>query len=438
MPGARVYLIAYLITVLSVGTFPLQLLAQQDETHRKMNANRVVVAVVPFAENVSEELEKKIKSVVDDLISQKGIDVIERKVSQDILGYYLDYVDTNTRDSEFGNLMKGARQAFIDVDYGKAKELADKALNIVEDAERQESSNSGIIDVLTLEAKIAYVQGNSKGVEDSYRRIVQYDPDLKYEADLHSRWEISALKKAKDLIAGVSRASIEISSNPINSDVFLDGVRKGVTLYDRPLIIPNILPGKHCIEVKTIHYKPNIRYVELHGGDSSKITAELVRVDYKGNSANSTVPPSRFNTPQELAGLMSNLGYYLKADKIILVGEKGEGTKGYLDYQVGDTKLGAIYESQRITYTGGEGSISLVTEEMKGMIKKDVLSGRGDQLVSRSVGSMDLHEKRRKPIYKRPLFWILIGLGAAGGGIGAVLLGGGAAASTTGGVIIAL
>ena len=168
------------------------------------------------------------------------------------------------------------------------------------------------------------------------------------------------------------------------------------------------------------------------------VRAVLKRKPNQRANNTTTIHPKRFGTPGELSKLVSGLGYYLPADKIILVHKQNPETPGYIDYQIGDTELGAVSKLQHVKYDPRKSSFVLVTKEMRGEVFKDVLANPGDTLISQSVGSIQLLEKRRKPLYRRPVFWVLMGAGAAGGGIAAAILGAGGAAAATGGVIIGL
>ena len=75
----------------------------------------------------------------------------------------------------------------------------------------------------------------------------------------------------------------------------------------------------------------------------------------------------------------------------------------------------------------------MLVSELGKEISTDVLTDPS-QYADQSVGSLDLMHKRKKPFYKKPLFWILVGVAAGtGGALGAVLGAGGAA---TGGIFM--
>lgn len=107
-----------------------------------------------------------------------------------------------------------------------------------------------------------------------------------------------------------------------------------------------------------------------------------------------------------------------------------------LVYRMGDTGLGAVYKAKELSLSQKKPAqtITLAANEMNGEARRDVLKNPAE-ITTQNVGSVKLHEKKR-PFYKRPLFWVLVGAGTAtGGALGAVLGGGGAA---LGGVIIGL
>lgn len=429
----RTALILFVVLLLSLITLTT---ANAKQAIDDKGARGTMVAVVPYAEASSPKIDKLMKDIEESLSTQKGVSVLDRKTTNDILSYYLDHVDQAARQGGNAVLLREAREAYQAADY----DTASRKLAEAESTVRGRGVSNGIMpDLLILKAKLAYVQGNKGSVPGIYDELVRLNPDLEFSKGLYSQWEHKALADAKKKLTPLRTATILVYSDPKNCEVYLNGVHKGVTFYDKPFEIGSVPTGEHCIEIRTINYQTHLECFNLGEGEKREVRASLKRISSIKGSGRAVVSPARFGTANELSVLVSGLGYYMGVDKVILVhGGNGEIPEE-LQYQIGDAALGAVNKPSVVAMNSKKGEpLALVTKEMRNEMQKDVLANPEDQLISQSVGSIQLHEQRRKPIYKRPVFWILAGAGAAAGGITAAILGAGAIAATTGGLLIGL
>lgn len=394
------------------------------------------VAVVPYAELSTPKIDKLMKDLEESLSAQKGVRVLDRKTTNDILSYYLDHVDQAAKQGGGTILLREARESYQAADYeNAARKLAEAEATV----RGKGASNSIMPDLLILKAKLAYVMGNKGSVAGIYDELVRLNPDLEFSKGLYSRWEHKALEDAKKKIGDLRTASILVYSDPKNCEVYLNGIHKGVTYYDKPFEIASVPSGEHCVEIRTINYETHVECFNLGQGERREIRATLKRISAGKGAGKAVVSPSRFSSANDLSVLVSGLGYYMGVNKVILVHGGNGDIPDELQYQIGDTTLGAVNKPSVLALNSKKGApLALVTKEMRDEMQKDVLANPEDQLISQSVGSIQLHEQRRKPIYKRPIFWILAGAGAAAGGIAAAILGAGAVVATTGGLLIGL
>lgn len=428
----------FVLAILLVGV-PSYGKQQPAESNDLRLKSHISVAIIPYVNEPSSDTARIIKSVEKNLQEQKGIRVLDRKAADEILSYYLNHVDKNSRDEEIKSIFREAREEYQKASYEKSFDLLKAAESRIREGIGKGGTNALLEDVLILKAKLEYVLGRKGNVNSIYEEIIRLDPALEFPKGLYSKWEHDALKQAKAKIEPTRTGYVEIYSDPKNSEVYLNGLHVGVTYYDKPFILDKVPTSQHCIDIKTIHYENYTECFVLKENERRTIKAVLKRISVPNGVKTSVVSPARFGTAYELSGLVSSLGYYMGVDKIILIHGFNPEKPDAVVYQIGDVSLGAVSNKSEIVLKNKNGTdLALMTKEMRSEIKKDVLSNPGDELISQSVGSIQLHEQRRKPIYKRPIFWILTGAGAAAGGITAVILGAGAAAAITGGVIIGL
>jgi len=64
------------------------------------------IAVLPYAESVSPEINKNVHTIEKQLKRQKNISILPYRASKQITQYYLDYVDARSRDTELSKLIR--------------------------------------------------------------------------------------------------------------------------------------------------------------------------------------------------------------------------------------------------------------------------------------------------------------------------------------------
>ncbi|HEX5038381.1 MAG TPA: PEGA domain-containing protein [bacterium] len=368
-----------------------------------------------------------------ELGKEKGLRVMEQADTEEILRYYLNYVNKTSEDDSAQRSLTDARQSLLAGNYSEADKLLTDAERKIQAKASSGGTNEGLYQIYLLRAKVHHANGRKTGVAQEYDRLVHLVPRMELDANLYSNWERSSLEDARKRLTNESAASVRVTANPQGSEVFLNGVHQGIA----PMTLEDLPAGMHVIEVKTVHHAPFLQQVNLKAGDSVAVSAKLSRTAVAGGEASPgavTIRPSLYKTDLEISRLISTLGYHLGVDRIILVSDKKSGGVDSLLYRIGDTGLGSVQREHQVAVSSGSaaqgvsGMVGAVHQELKTDILKNP-SKYADQ----SVGSVKLHEKRRKPLYKKPLFWVLTAAAAGTAGALAAVLG---PAAATGGIII--
>lgn len=402
-------------------------------TIKKSPSSPFSVALIPFAESRTRSLNDLVERLRSELRKTKGVRVMQAAETEEILRYYINYVNKTTEDDSMQRSLTKAREALLVGDYPQAETLLTTSEQNIRTNVASGGSNEGLYQVHLLRAKIYHANGRKEGVETEYDQLIHLHPDLELDANLYSNWERGALKDAKSRLSRENRASIRVVAVPWGSEVFLNGVHRGIA----PMTLDNLPAGLHVVEVKTVHHAPFLHQVTLKAGDSVNIKARLVRTETAGGEVAAgavTIRPSLYRTDLEISRLISTLGYHLGVDRIILVSDKRAGGVDSLLYRIGDTGLGSVQKEHQVALAsdrparGIEGIVGAVNEEVRTNILKDP-----PKYAEQEVGSVKLHEKWKKPFYKKPLFWVVTVAAAGTAGALAALLAPGAA---TGGIII--
>ncbi len=392
----------------------------------------LTVALIPFSEAPSPGLDKLIRNLQRQLDHRGNLRTLDQSRTQEVIGYYLEEVRSQAHNTGAVTEMVNARQKYRDHDYAGAEKLLNQAAAILEKKTASGQSNEGLADVYLLKANIDHFKG-VRG-EKNYERILSLNPDFKLDPKLYRPSQVKEMEEARRRMEGDLSASLRVTSTPQGSDVFLNGFNKGIT----PVVLSHLAAGKHVLEVRSVNHAPVVRTVELKKGESSNADMKLSRISVPAEKKAVTIRPSQYPTENEISKLIMGLSYHLGVDKVILVADKREAGVDSVVYRLGDAHLGAVQREHQFSITSDPSDkeiVSLVTG-MKNEAKRDILLNPG-KYADQTVGSVELLQKKKKPFYKQPLFWVLVGATAATGAtLGAVLGGGSAAAAAGGGVFI--
>lgn len=403
--------------------------AEQAKVQEGKRSGPVVVALVPISESPSQELRDLAEELESRLGRTKGVRVLDRSRTNEMLDYYRSHVASMAKTTSQNPALTTARELIRDARYSEAEKYLDQ----VEVSTDVRPMGDDLAQVYILRAKIFHGRNRENEVREQFEKLVRINPDFEFDARLYGKWALNGLKRAKEKILSAGTGSLTVTSLPEACDVFINGFRRGLT----PLSLGNMPVGNHVVEVRTVNHKPSVQEIQIKPAENIvlKETLERQRTASKASQF-VALSPRQYGTDEELSRLISSLGYHLGADKVILLTE-GEDSK--LSYRLGDTHLGAIQTLHEINFRGESRNeqIAAVTQAINSEARTDILKNPR-RYADQTVGSVALHEKRKSPFYKKPLFWVLVGAGAGTGGVLSAVLGGAAAVIGPGGILIGL
>lgn len=391
-------------------------------------AGPVTVALVPISPSPSEGLRRLVEGLAARLEKTKGIRVQKRAQTNELLGYYRSHVVSTAKTTGQDGGLAASKERIREVRYDEAARLLDSV-----ERSLHGSAGNDLAQVYILKAKIFHSRNRDKDVQAQFEKLVRINPAFELDSSLYGKWALKGLKQAKASVSFAGVGSIAITSSPTASEVFVNGFHRGIT----PLTINDLPHGRHVVEIRTVHHKPVSREIQVKTGETIPIKETLEREQVASKTHKFvSLDPRDYRNEEEFSRMITTLGYHLGVDKVILVSDDGN-TK--FAYRFGDTHLGAV---QNLHELAGQGSVqdplvASIAKAINSEARTDILKNPG-RFADQTVGNVALLEKRKKPFYKRPLFWILVGASAGTGGALAAILGGGAAAAGAGGILIGL
>ncbi len=392
----------------------------------------VTVALVPFVEQWNKDYGHLLDRLHKDLASRSHLRVLGKDETKLILDYYLRYAQRAESGGTAHAKIVEARQALLAGDDRGAQSFLDAAEKAIHSRMAQGGSNEGLYICHLLKAKLHHAHGDERAVGEDYAQVVRLYPQLDFDPLLYSHWERKALGEAKKNLEQESKGTLSVTSSPSGSEVFLNGVHQGIT----PMTLADLPMGKHVLEIKTVNYQPFLRSIELSQSGIQKIRATLAAGGhFEEKGSHPVIRPSLHRTDEAISQLIATLGYHMGVDRIVLVSDHLQNGRSSLVYRITDSDVGAVRRQAEVglNSTDPAASGAYLAEVLERQLREDVLAN--PQSANPSVGSLSLHEKGRRPFYKRPLFWVMTGVAAGTGGVLAAVLGAGSAAAT-GGILV--
>src|SRR3989338_10694460 len=213
---ASMKLAVIIILVADILFSPLLASAYDLSNSRKEKSltSPVTVALVPFSERRGAAVDSLMEKLSRDLRKKGGLRVMDRAKTDEVLQYYLSYVNIASEDSAVQRSLTEARQSLLAGSYPAASRLLDEAERKIVARAAAGGTNEGLYQVHLVRAKIHHANGVDQAVQKDYDAIVRLPPDLELDANLYSNWERAALQKAREKMAGERTASIEVRSTP--------------------------------------------------------------------------------------------------------------------------------------------------------------------------------------------------------------------------------
>lgn len=157
-------------------------------------------------------------------------------------------------------------------------------------------------------------------------RLVALAPDVEFPAEYTSPELAADIQRAKDRVAGETRVSVDVSSEPVAARVYVDGVFRGTA----PVTVRGLLPGEHYISFVAPGYKVVQRTALVTAGATATEKLEPAEDATRFLSFLEKMQ-TNFRAPEEVAAAQV-LARAAGADEVLSVGV--ERTAGVLTIEM--------------------------------------------------------------------------------------------------------
>lgn len=388
--------------------------------------NQLSMVLVPVHDGEQDaESDASLDFLRQNLNKNSGIKVVDPVNVKSVLSYY-DRPSTE-KTAETGSLLARAKENYYKMNYIEAKGLVKNVI------ERIKSSANGIYndgnDLLDAYLTLGLVNrsmGNVGEARQAFLEALRLDPYYKLDSRAFSPSVINLFENVRSSAELVSKGTIKVDAKPKVTEVYLNGISKGVT----PLVIKDVPAGVHYLKLSANKYSTVYKKINVDNGKTLSVREKLVWSDGQGELNGKDYITAVVSIAQIDDGL--KIADLMKVDKVVLV----DADKGAATVRMVDAKLRTGHK--QITLPNKNGSIDTNGMADKLLTQARINIASNPEKYSEPLGKGDtnmLGAKKRSGISKPVLFGILGGVLAAGLGVGlAVGLSGGGSNSGTGSV----
>lgn len=386
---------------------------------------KTTVVIVPLYDGDGDSVtEGLIDSLHKNLRENSSVSVIRDENVASVLQYY----DAGPRDGlidKIEDLLTRAKESYYRLGYIEANSLAESAISLFNSSQKAPFSHGDILlDAYLTLGLIFKSFGNVGEARSAFEKAIRLNPEYKLDNRAFSPTIIGMFEEIKRGQKLVPTGRLKVSSDPKVSDVYIDGIKKGVT----PFTLDALAEGEHYLMVAANNYSSVQKKINIRPGKVTKISETLEWTVDRGQGPSG----KKFVTGIDPAGLVDEgvrIGGLLKVDKVAIVDYDLSG-KTVVTERVVDVRYRSGQRPISLRLKGAAptaNELGKLSNFLLGETLLNIASNPEKYTEPFGKGDVALVAGKKKPRVSRP---VLLGIL---GGILAACLGGGLAAAFSGG-----
>lgn len=378
--------------------------------------NRVSVAILsfPYATADKKYVEAVAAEVRATLEKIPYFRVVDAATVKRIANYHADAVQKNQTWTSAEKYLGLAKAHWFDREYAEAESTVNQAIKLLQNQAHKKSLQK---DALLTKALIYQETKRHHEAEKLFREVLALDPALTMAGLPIKGKTRRVFQNTQKSVLAKNVGQLEIKTDPPAAQVYLNGMPKGPS----PLMLEKLPPGSYLLTLEASHYQTIHQPVFVAASTTQYINKKLHWL--RGRSRNVVgdfgIPLRDHATLQQEINRAIKIGETLKVDKVILLAtEKGDKGEMIVARTI-DTALKAAYNPIAVSLTDvvrqQKGAALTLAGGIEKQAKKHVLDNPAKYLETHTGDIRML--LRKKPFFKTPLFYSLVGA-VIGGAIG--------------------
>ena len=378
----------------------------------------LVVAVLSISDgDMDEESRVAAEMISDGLGFASPYHIVDPKVSEGVVGYHDVALTPNNAIGVAESKLSEAKNDYFNFQYSKAWAKLQAA---IAELKRMDIDIAGpyLIDAYLTRAVVAKSRRDADAVEESFAKALIINPKLELFEDDYPPSVMRSFANAKAQVEKRPTGELEIISKPGGATVALNGVSQCET----PCVIDALPTGSYSMSVKANKYAAVKGDVRIEPGRRTAISKKLKWASKGKKESGDDDAVAGVRRGVHAAGV-------LNADKVVLI-DVDETRGGLVTARVVDRKFAVGLKPVVFEGASEAGQVRVAADMTRALVKQLAVDPATDPAgLTDPAGMSDpvLLGKRKKPIYRKPLFWGIIGVAVAGaiaGGVAAAMSGG--------------
>jgi hypothetical protein len=351
----------------------------------------------------------------------------------------LNYYDEQSRTAAFYHAVDGeidrAKDHWFNFEFKEALAVIEHALSRMDETPQGENAahtGDKRVEALLVKALILKAMHHRKDeVLRTFEQALAIHPKLQTsDLDFPPSYQTLFAKAKADVLSQPS-GDLDISSTPPAAQVSLNGVSYGTT----PLAIRTLPAGVYTLHIQTNRYLPEERKIEVRAGES---TSAHIPLAFKRNglekpdaASSSLVLHGTLDSREtSLLALLKEAvekGKILATDKAVILGRRAGATSAAAaswTLRILDVAHAASHRplsaSAEILGKGARLNWKALEPKLSQTLAEPLLANP-HKFVDPRTGDLVVLSHTKKPLYRRPAFWVGVGLAVVGGTVGGIL-----------------
>jgi len=373
-------------------------------------SNPTTLVVQATHDGVSDEASDKTATLLrEKLKAFSELTIIAPKKVETVLTYYKNYQTGNLgAPEEVKSLLSRAKEHYYNFAYRESASLLQRIFHKAK-ADPRFIIEAGFLlrEAWVTFALVDVALGKKKKALRDFQEVLKLDPSYSLDPKGYAPSLRSLFRKAKRSLNKEARAALYVEANPKVSQVFLNGIYKGVT----PLTLQELPVGEYALRVQATNYQTFYQEVSLEAGEKAHLYPKLFWNPKKRRSRKHLAKTEEARLEIE-AGV--RIGHLLKVDKVLLVNVDDDRIVS----RVIDRRYRSAYHPIVVSLDSSpvdfEENINRLVQFILAQTQIDLLKHAKKHLDPQGIGDPILLGRKRRKISKKVLF----------GGLGTIAVGG--------------
>ena len=401
------FLTSILITLFLFET-PMVLAGSQKPMHPS------VIVLTSQPGSSSQPYQKEARDITNQLrkkLEKSGsVEVVPQGRTEEIVSQVQDpNVGTQVHD-----LLMKAKGSYLEFEMGKARSEAQKALNIAENQVQKTGDTTGLQEAHLILGLIDIAENKKNTALTHFKTVFFFQPERAFTDSKYPSRVLEVLQQARKEATKSDLGELEIATESTGAEVYVDGFHRGHS----PLRVKALPVGVHYLKaVKTGGKSPISKFEVVSQKDPQKVELKLEATA----GEEETLTPPLHPKLEQVASLS-------QVQKVVLVSLNPEQSSAVSII---------VYDRDQGRETPFKAPTANLTAQVLSQIHTEVAEKNTKN--EPYIPYKKVHEGKRKDsskssFYKKPLFWVAVGVVAAGAGAAtglALSMGGGQGSTGT-------